>query len=436
VWRELAIALRARSTWLVAAVAALLVGHGFVLAVDIYAASSRSALSSVLQMREMDPLASIVRPTLGGVSLALSLLVPIIAARTLSIEKERRTYGALCLAVGSTMRVIARKTVASLAAGALVLLAPVLLLLGFAACGGHLDAIETGIALTGEVLHLALVVVLATAAAAWTRTFAQAVTLGILASLTSWAIDAAEGFAALAWLGGASAWSIEQRLVPFQRGILAVGSGLWLLGATAVALGLAFLGGSFATMSRKVGLAGAVVVAGALVLAMVGTARRGFDWSEQRRASLPPAAVDGLRKLTGPISLEIFLDRDDSRRRQLETDALAKLILARPDISIRMPLDTAPDAIEAQHGSSYGRILVRVGDAVRETRSTSRRELVTLIFEAAGERLPDWNQPTYVGFPLVLNDTKRRALGIFAYLVIPLSFAALGLALTHRRTTR
>src|SRR6185295_9379468 len=96
--RELSLALRARVTWLVAAVSALLVGHGFVLAVDIFSASSRSAAVSALQAREMDPLAGVVRPTLGGVDLATVLLGPLVAARTLSMEKERRTFGPLCLA--------------------------------------------------------------------------------------------------------------------------------------------------------------------------------------------------------------------------------------------------------------------------------------------------------------------------------------------------
>jgi hypothetical protein len=67
------------------------------------------------------------------------------------------------------------------------------------------DAIETLLALTGEGLHLGLVVAVSLAAAAWTRTLAQAATLGVVVSLTSWAIDAADGFAALAWLGDASA---------------------------------------------------------------------------------------------------------------------------------------------------------------------------------------------------------------------------------------
>jgi len=434
--RELAIALRARATWLVATLGALLVGHGFVLATDLFSASSRSALSSLLQTREMDPLAGLVRPTLGGVDFVLSLLGPVIAARTLSIEKERKTYGALCLAVGSSWRVIARKALASAAALATLLLAPVLLLAAFRAFGGHVDAIETVVSFIGVILHLTLVATLALAAAAWTRTFAQAVTLGILASVTSWAIDAADGFAALAWLGGASAWSIEQRLQPFQRGIIAVGSVLWLLVGSMIAFSIAVVGGSFATARQKVLASAAIIGVGAVVMGSVGTIRHGFDWTEERRASLPPAAVEALRAIPDGIAIELFLDRDDSRRRQVESDALAKLLLARPDIAIRTPLDDGRDVTEAGRDSRYGHLVVRVGSAVRATRSTSRRELTTLIFEAAGRPLPDWKQSNYPGFPVVIDGWRRRWLGFFAYLGVPLGFALVGFTLTRRRATR
>ena len=39
--REIAIALRARATWVAAALAALLTGHGFVLAVDLFSNANR-----------------------------------------------------------------------------------------------------------------------------------------------------------------------------------------------------------------------------------------------------------------------------------------------------------------------------------------------------------------------------------------------------------
>jgi hypothetical protein len=439
VQRELEIALRARPTWLVAAVGALLVGHGFMLALDLYSASSRSALSSVLQMEQMDPLAGIVRPTLGGVSLALSVLGPVIAARTLAIEKERRTYGALCLAVGSPTRVMAQKAIASAAACGLLLIAPALLFGALRVSGGHVDAVETAVALGGEALHLGLVVALATAAAACTRTFAQAVTLGILASLTSWAIDAAEGFAALAWLGGASAWSIEQRLSPFQHGVLSLSSVLWLLCASAVALAVAAIAGTFAPASRKVAGVLAVIGVGALALLSIGADGRALDLSEQRRASLPPDIVAALRRLASPITVDVFLDRDDSRRRQLELDVLAKLRLARPDMPIRMPLDAAAEVAEAQHGGDdgqYGRIVVQSGTAAHETRSSSDREIVALIFGAAGQQMPAWAPLPYPGFPIVTTGARRQGLGLLAYIGLPGSLVLIGLALTHGRTTR
>jgi len=248
--RELAIVLRAPVTWAIATISALLIGHGFVLAVDLYSASSRSALLSQLQVREMDPLAGIVRPTLGGLDLAISILVPLVAVRALAIEKERRTFGALCLEARSSNSVIIKKFLASLTATAPVLLCPLLLWTCFIWVGGTLDVIESAVAWFGEVLHLVLAVAIGTLAAAWTRTLAQAASLALVLSLSAWAIDASEGFAALAWLGGASAWSVEQHLAPFQRGILSLGSFAWLLTAIAGSLAVSFAGAQFCISSK------------------------------------------------------------------------------------------------------------------------------------------------------------------------------------------
>ena len=435
--RELAIVFRARVTWMAAALAALLIGHGFILAIDLFSASSRSALASKLQSREMDPLAGIVRPTLGGLDLALVLLGPLLSARALSMEKERRTFGALCLAAGSPARVIAAKTAVALLGCGLMVATPIVLLAAYALAGGHIDLLETSVSLGGELLRLLLVVMTSMAAAAWTDTLAQAATVGIVASLTSWAIDAAEGFAALAWLGGASAWSIERQLAPFGKGLVPVGPFLWLFFAAATGFGLACVGGSFAQRARaKAITAVGVLLGGALLMGSAGTIRHAYDWTEARRASLPPRAVEGLRDLRAPIEITVYLDRDDSRRRQIESDALQKLVLARPDIVVRMPLDAEEHPSEAGRGDDYGRIVVRVGDGIRETRSTSRRELVTLIFEAAGQTLPDWVAPAYPGFPVVIEGSRRRYLVALAYAGVPTLLLVIGLRLARRRTAR
>ena len=167
--RELAIAFRARVTWLVAAFAALLVGHGFVLAVDLYSAASRSALDNLLMRRELDPLSGIVRPTFGGVQLAAAMLVPVVAARLLSVEKERNTFGALALALGSPAKVLFHKLAAACLVALLPLVAPILLFGLLVVLGGHLDLLEVGIGLSGQVLHLLLVAVISVAARASNR---------------------------------------------------------------------------------------------------------------------------------------------------------------------------------------------------------------------------------------------------------------------------
>ncbi len=428
--RELAIVFGARVTWLVAAFSALLVGHGFVLALDVYAAVSRSALDHALVRRELDPLSGIVAPTLGGLYLAAALLLPVIAARGLAIEKERGSYGALALRAGSTTAVVRAKLVAALAAAALLVAPPLLLFVAYAIAGGHLDAIETATAVLGHVLQLALIAVAAVASAAATRTVAQATVLAIALSLASWAIDASNEFAALAWMGSLEWASIGRQLVPFERGILHLGSLAWLAAAIAAAAAIALVLARIEHTARRWYLAAAIAVVALPLLALLGHIHRGYDWSEERRHSLPAAVVDGLRELPD-LSLEVWLDRDDGRRTELERGPLARLRLARPDAEIAMPLDTGSTGLARD--ADYGRIVIRVGGTTRETRSSSEEEIVRLAFEAAQRPMPRWIDPPYPGYPFAAEGATRTALAVLAYLVLPLAFAAAGVLVTRSR---
>lgn len=434
--RELAVAFGATVTWVAAAIAALVVGHGFVLALDLYAAASRAALEGTLMRRELDPLAGVVRPTLGGCQLAVAVLVPVIAARVLAVEKERNTFGSTALAARSPGRVVMAKAVAAIAAASLVLAGPFVLLVLFVVLGGHVDVPELFVALAGHVLHVALVAMASVTAAAWTRTVAQATTLAIVLSLASWAIEAGEGFSALAWLEPLESASVSRQLAPFDAGILHVGSLLWFgltLGATASAT---WLGARFdvAPATRALGgLTIAGLVSGGLSAST--HVQRAHDWTELARASLPPAAVTELRAIPERIELEVWLDREDSRRRQLERDALAKLRLARSDVRIATPLDEV-GAAPVKHDEQYGRIVIRVGGHERETRSTSRREIVTLIFDALGRPLPDWSQQSYLGYPLVVEGWRRSLVRAVAYFGLPGLFLSIGWLSSRRRRRR
>lgn len=435
--RELAIVLGARVTWLVAAVAALLVGHSFVLAVDLFTAGARSVQAGGLMAREFDPLAGIVRPALGGVYIAVALLVPLVASRALGVEKERRSLGVLLLQTAAPLRLLLAKYVAAVCGGALVLGSLLLSLVLWRGVGGHLAAGEAAVAVLGHALHLLLITALACAAAAWTQTVAQATAVTLLCVLGSWGIDAAEGFAALAWLGSAAEWSITAHLASFERGVLSLGDCAWLLAASFGALGLAFLGLRFDWPVRRRALAvGGVLLTTMLAMRLGGQVPRAFDCTELRRASLPPAAARALAALPLPLSVTVRLDRDDARRRQLELDVLSKLRLARPDVRMRFPLDDRAAASEATRDEDYGRIEVCAGTQCKETYSASRKELVTLLFEAAGKTLPDWTQPEYLGYPLVVEGRRRTLVLWLSYGLGPGALVALGLWVTRRRRRR
>ncbi|MFO0580580.1 MAG: hypothetical protein U1A78_41950 [Polyangia bacterium] len=170
----------------------------------------------------------------------------------------------------------------------------------------------------------------------------------------SWGIDAAEGFAALAWLGSAAEWSITSHLASFERGVLSVGDSAWLIAANAGALGLAFMGLRFDGSLRRRALAvGGVLLTTIVAMRLGGQVPRSFDLTELRRASLPPAAAHALAMLPLPLSITVKLDRDDARFGQLELDVLSKLRIARPDVRVRFPLDERATATEAAREEDY-----------------------------------------------------------------------------------
>lgn len=425
--RELSIMLRARPTWLQAALSALLVGHSFVLAADLYSAGSRSAIANRLMSREFDPLLGIVRPTLGGLYFAVSLMGAVVAVRPLAIEKERRTFHSLLLQTASPMRVLAAQAAAGVTSLGLQFIAPVGLCVIWVLLGGHVALGETAIAFLGQALYVMLVAALATAAAAWTNTLAQAATATIVLIAASWAIDASEGFAALAWLGRALDWSVSTHLTPLERGMLPLGACLWMGFIAAGAFGIAYVGTRFdlSPWHRAVfvTLIVALTAGGGVAANRV---RLLFDCTEMNRISLPPAVIAGLRELPGAIIVDVYLDRDDARRQQLETDAINKLRLARSDLEVRTPLDEQPAPLAGEREEGYGRITLHVGDESRTTYSTSRKEIVTLLFEAAGRPVPDWTAAEYPGYPLVIERRGRMVMLFLAYAGFPAACVLVG----------
>jgi hypothetical protein len=273
-----------------------------------------------------------------------------------------------------------------------MLVAPVVLLIAYRLAGGHLDFLETTVAFTAECLRVFVIVGAALLAAAWTRNLAQAATFGIALSLTSWAIDAAEGFAALAWLGGGSVWSIEHQLLPFGKGIVPIGACLWLSIAAFTSFLMACIGGSFARSSllrwssasrcyrrRRHGRAARVV---ALTIGRRNAAPR-FPLQERLRNS--------------SRRVDVYLDRDDSRRRHVESGVLRSLPWQGRTSSSELPSTLRPMCAKrgtmtprADRGARRG--------GVRETRSPPPRDHDADLRGRRG-RLAGMAQPPIPDFP-------------------------------------
>jgi ABC-2 type transport system permease protein len=181
--RDLAIALGSPAPWLAAAVAALIVGHSFVLAIDLYTAASRSVEAGALMAREFDPLLGVTRPTYGGAAFCLTLVGPLVAARVLAVEAERHTLQARLLAVASPLRLLAAKITAAWLALAVFMVPVVFTMALWVGSGGHLGLAELATLLAGGLLHALFLACVSTAAAAWTRGVTPAATLALAASL-------------------------------------------------------------------------------------------------------------------------------------------------------------------------------------------------------------------------------------------------------------
>src|SRR4030095_5758450 len=115
---------------------------------------------------------------------------------------------------------------------------------------------------------------------------------------------------------------------------------LWMTIAALTLVVLAYVGTRVDVPSNH-RIAGSVLVIAVTIggVMFATRMRSSFDLTERSRLSLPAAVARGLRELAAPLELEANLDRDDARRRQLETDALFKLRLARPDLTYRTPID-------------------------------------------------------------------------------------------------
>ena len=430
--KELRDLLAGRALWILVLLLCPVVGYGFLEAVGLYSEASRSAAQFPELARGLSPLDGILVPTFGAFYVAITLLFPFVAIRLIGAEKQSGGLKLLLQLPYRPAMLVAAKLVAAMA-GWLLALVPVLSATAlWAALGGHLSAPETLTLVLGHLLYGLLISAVGLLAAAITDNAATAAIIALAFTLGTWVFD----FAAVGqgeWMRRLAALSPTAALKTFETGLISVPSTLGLLIAAAVGAALATvwlpLGTSLRAKLRRSTLISGLGVALGLLVAQ---ARIYEDAAEDRRNSFAPADELSLRQLALPLTVTVYLAPDDPRFVDLNRNVLAKLQRVVPQLVV-VRAEVSKGLFGPAGDDRYGLVVYQYGDRQDESRSTSPREILPLIYELAGiTRVAHAEPPEYPGYPLT---TDPRPAAIWFYAVLPALIALLWWQARRPRST-
>jgi ABC-2 type transport system permease protein len=401
--KELWGVLSGRALWTMLLILCPLVGYSFFQAVSLYGEASLAARDQPALASGLSPLDGVLVPTFGALYVAVTLLFPFVAIRTLGREKET---GALRLLIQLPYRVptliVAKMTAISLAW--LIAVIPALSALAiWAMLGGHLHAPEILNLLFGQLLYGLLVGAIALFAASVSEGSATAAIVALAFTIGSWVLDFA-----LAGQPGLLEWiarlSLTQTLRTFEQGLLSIGLLLGLAVAIGgfAALAAIWLHPGVPARSKFMGSMACTAIIAA-VLGVATQVRTSFDLTEDRRNSFPAADQRALAELREPLLITVHLAPEDPRYVDLRRNVLAKLERVLPRVTIRLAA-SGQSVVGSTSDEAYGEIEYSYGGRSAKTRSTSHREALPLLYELAGKSIPTpIAGEDYPGYPLIAS---------------------------------
>ena len=407
-----------------------LVGHAFITAVESYAEMSGAGGGPAALAQGLSPLDGLLVPTLGAYDIAATFLLPFVAIRLISTERESGAGKLLAQTpAGLPARLAAKAGVLLL--GWLAAWLPAFLALGlWLGYGGHLDAGELTVVFLGHLLHALLTIGCAVAAAAVCRSSASAaiVTLGF--TVGAWALD----FVAAGrpgWLARLAPFTPEAALRTFEHGELRLATAAILLLASLAGFSFAALWlDPFRSITSRIFRSVALLLLTMGAAALASSWRSGWDLTEDRRNSFPRADEALLRTLDPPVRVEVYLAAEDPKLSDLERNILAKLRRVLPRLEVSYAARSRTGLFEDPE-SHYGEIWYAVGSRRELLRSTTEPIVLAKIYELAGVASPTGaTDPPYPGYPLAASP--RGAAPLF-YLAWPLAAGLAFLLLRSRR---
>lgn len=415
-FREL---LAARAFWLLLLFVGLLVGHGFITAVGLYAEMSGSGGPAALP-QGLSSLDGVLVPTWGAYDLAATLLFPFVAIRLVSSEKESGSLKLLLQLPGTLISKLTAKGLVLLFAWFVSWLPGIAAIVLWKSYGGHLYTPETLNLLLGHLLRGMLSGGLGVAAAALADGAASAAIITLAFTVGTWALD----FVA-AGRGGfvqqLASYTPSAALRSFEQGLLRLNALVVIAVVTAAAFGLAaiWLNTGRALRSRFVGTLLLLVVAAGAVWAGA-SVRKSWDLSENRRNSFSVADEAILRSINQPLRITVFLSPEDPRLTDFEQNVLKRLRRSLGQLEVDYAASSRTGLFESTE-DHYGEIWYELGGQKAVERSTIEEVVLDQIYKLANvngpERGVEDSEDGFPGYPLAVQP--RHAAAIF-YVCWPL----------------
>src|SRR6185436_6164176 len=230
-WREL---MASRSWWVMLLLIGPLVGMSFIGAVRTYGELSGANGTAAGVGEAFSPLIGIWAPTFSACELAAAFLLPFVAIRLVSGDKQSGALKIELQPPSSSFTRLSIKSGVLLCGWLIATIAPLLGVALWISYGGSLYAPELATVIAGHVLNGALTIALAAAAAALTEHPATAAIVTLTITVGTWLVN----FAAAVnggWWERAAAFTPTAMVAEFQRG-------LWRADVSIAVVALTFAG--------------------------------------------------------------------------------------------------------------------------------------------------------------------------------------------------
>ena len=409
--------LASRAYWLLLLMIGLLVGQAFITAVNLYAEASGSGGGPAALSQGLTPLDGILVPTFGAYDLAATFLLPFVAIRFISAEKQTGALKLLLQLPGSLATKMITKALVILGAWVAAWIPGLMAIALWKSYGGHLHASELLNLLLGHLLRGMLSAGIGVAAAALAESAASAaiVTLGF--TVGSWALDfvaAGRG----GWLQQLANYTPTAALRFFEQGLLRLSTVVGMLAIIVASFAIASIClHTGHTLRRR--LLATVSVAVVLGLVMFGATRVRASWdlSENRRNSFSQADEAALRKIEEPLRITVILAPEDPRLTDFEQNVVRKLRRNLSHLEVTYAADSQTGLFEAGN-DHYGEIWYEMGGQKIMDRSTIEQVVLEQIYKLAGVGPPQTDgEVDFPGYPLA---TRPKWAGWIFYGAWPL----------------